>query len=330
MLTSLALSLGTFWASKHGSEFLAPCYAGWVATQTSTQLGWMCCSLNHYGNKLLSGWAGRASLLPSPSFFHGRNSFVDKQNKRLYVWLSSMRCHAQRYGTTPLPSNYPTGQHLLKCRSGDTSTHGAFSLSKEQQTAPMKQDWGLTWTRLMNPNCLSEWRSSHRLLSGELQKDVWASGILHTQDVTALMQARRTTSASLLEALVPHSAIELVCPMTGTQATWICLGPSGFVLLSLFPLCMQPTLCWGKKGIKFISETNIDLQAYQQRVTSGFHGFSSNCYFSHCFPIKPKRHNHNDLDSQMTLHARPYSQEPCKFEQILKVCPVHWQTLFVT
>lgn len=31
----------------------------------------------------------------------------------------------------------------------------------------------------------------------------------------------------------------------------------------------------------------------------------------------------------MTPHARPYSQEPCKSEQILKVCPVHWQTLFV-
>lgn len=34
------------------------------------------------------------------------------------------------------------------------------------------------------------------------------------QDVTASLQALRATNASLLEALVPHSAIELVLHMT--------------------------------------------------------------------------------------------------------------------
>lgn len=114
-----------------------------------------------------------------------------------------------------------------------------------------------------------------------------------TQDVTSSLPWHDgelcflQNGTCLLEATVPHSAIEFICNMTGRQHSQTCLEPSDFGWLSqgIFPRCMQPPLWSGKKKQPSLSPRQIFIcWPIKQRVTSGFY-----C-FTHCFSYWARKH----------------------------------------
>lgn len=142
-----------------------------------------------------------------------------------------------------------------------------------------------------------------------------------TQDVTSSLPWHDgelcflQNGTSLLEATVPHSAIEFICNMTGRQRTQTCLQPSDFGWLSqgIFPLCMQPPLWSGKKSNQvYLLEKYLFAGLSSKGSLWVFIASAWTITSPIAFLIEPEstRYYHTDPNSQIRLYGSPYSQEP--------------------